>query len=599
MKNSLFTLNDFYKFFVENNKSIIFNSEVDGYNLAVQVNGEATVFNKEDDDVNSEGLLYCDIKAFHDLSNANTSHIKTSTFKKRLKSMKDRPILADIVVVDEETQEKDFSGHTMKIDENSGEVVYIEQPVGHFVDPEDFKAEYDEEYDRHFAVGRCVIYETYSDACKILRRRKSVSCSVELIILSLSYDAKNKELVIDDFYVNGCTLLGKDVAPGMKGSQVSLSDFSESNNSLFSNKYSTTDISSKLIDTLEKINSKLDNLDNVSNFNIKDNPERKEEVMENKKVKNEIFEENIENAAEIEVAEIPAEDSDALTTTNIPKETSEKELFNTEVENFDEEKELIEKFEEITDDIVDDKTNNGESEQEESEGIIEDKIDIEVEEVNDYSIKSSIQMGQKEYNFSVSLNEKIYALSKLVNETYSEADNAYYSVEVFDKHVIMVDMWTGSAYRQNYKTRSDNFSLIGDRVPVYARYLTKDEEAELDKIQSNYSSIQERLAAYEYAEEHDKKEALLNSEDYSILSEDNNFKNLIKNMDNYSLEDLEKEADLALAKFVKITKTFSSNSNEKNRKKKVNKVTFSLNETPSSDDKPYGNLFEGIEKNNN
>ena len=111
--------------------------------------------------------------------------------------------MADIVDVDDGNGGtiKDFSGHTMYYDEEKEKNVYVEVPVGHVINPENIRIEYDQEFDRDFAMADCVIYEEYTDACDILRRRKKVDCSVELCIRELSYDSSTKELRIDDYYV--------------------------------------------------------------------------------------------------------------------------------------------------------------------------------------------------------------------------------------------------------------------------------------------------------------------------------------------------------------------------------------------------------------
>ena len=73
-----------------------FSADKSGYNIAVQTKA---VFEVKDD--LSEGLLYGDIKAFHDLSNRNKSHIKTDVLEEKMMSIKDRPIMADIVYTGE------------------------------------------------------------------------------------------------------------------------------------------------------------------------------------------------------------------------------------------------------------------------------------------------------------------------------------------------------------------------------------------------------------------------------------------------------------------------------------------------------------------
>lgn len=229
----LLTFDDLYDFYSQQNKSVTFDSSESEYNIVIQ---SFATFDITKDDL-SEGLLYGKIKAFHDLTNSNRSYIKTDVLKKNMLSIQDRPIMADIVDVKDENGNtiKDFNGHSMQLDKENDKIIYIEKPVGHFVNPENITLEYDEKYDRNFVVSDCVIYEEYTDACEILRRRQEVDCSVELVLRKFSWDSKKKVLIIEDFYVQGCTLLGAHVKPGMPGSKLTLKDFSEDNNSLFLN----------------------------------------------------------------------------------------------------------------------------------------------------------------------------------------------------------------------------------------------------------------------------------------------------------------------------------------------------------------------------
>ena len=88
--------------------------------------------------------------------------------------------------------------------------------------------------------------------------------------------------MLDDYYISGLTMLGSTVKPGMKGSNLTLKDFSSENNSLFSH----AEINGKLIDTLEKIN------DVLQSFNIKNSNGKEEVIVE----KNKDFEEEVKSS---------------------------------------------------------------------------------------------------------------------------------------------------------------------------------------------------------------------------------------------------------------------------------------------------------------
>ena len=167
------------------------------------------------------------------------------------------------------------------------------------------------------------------------------------------------------------------------------------------------------------------------------------------------------------------------------------------------------------------------------------------------------QNGKKNFaingkNFEVSLSEIQESIWNLVNETYSENDNEYYSVEVYEgsKTVVMVGLFYGRAYRQSYKVRGGVYSLVGDRVYVKKTYVTADEEAELDKIRSNYAAVSEKLAKYESEPE---KMEILDSEDYANISGQKDFEELRKQENHFdlSVEEVKNRADTMLLEYAK------------------------------------------------
>lgn len=200
--------------------------------------------------------------------------------------------------------------------------------------------------------------------------------------------------------------------------------------------------------------------------------------------------------------------------------------------------------------------------------------------------QSSVVIGEHTYNFAASLDEIIYSLETLVNSTYSEADNAYYAVKVYDKYVVMVDYWTGKAYKQTYKVRNGSYSLTGDRVEVYARYLTKEEEQALDDMRSNYATMESKLNHYIQEEEKSLKEDLLKSDDYKLIREDDKFISLKDSINDYSLEELKSECDKLLLEFVKSGSTFASTNSQTDKRNKVN-----IGAKKEKSYSPYGTLF--------
>ena len=581
MRKQILTINDLYTFLVNGSQNLKFESEKLGYEISVSSQGCFEVQDFRDD----EGLCYCTVKAFHDLSNANKSFIDTDVFKERVTTMTNRPIMADIVDTDEKDDNgisiKDFSGHTMFYDDEQDKMVYTEIPVGHIINPENIRVEYDSEYDRNFAIADCVIYEEYTDTCNILRRRKKVDCSVELCIRSLSYDALSKELKLDDYYVQGITLLGETYAPGMRGSNVTLADFSTKNNSAYFNNDLINEITTAVLERLS---------DNTVEFST-DNKNKEVKVALKKKDKN--FETEVNATEGVVATETPEvnetfeneEDSDVKTNESVD---SDEDV--TEKVDADDTSDTEGNKEDFGDDDQEDGSDE-ETEPTQSVSAIEDEDSTGTKVENSLSYTVTIDGVSK--TFAVSLADKINAVTTLVNDTYSEADNTWYYCDVYEddgKYCVMHDFWDDRHFKQEYSVKKDVYSLKGDRVQVYTQYLTQDEISKLDKMKADYSAIESELNTYKSKELHSQREAILSSDDYSVMKDFAEFNELKSHMDEYSVEDLSKEADLLYAKFMKSKHgTFSSNNNQGNKM-----VFMNVSEPETEKRQPYGGLFKNF-----
>lgn len=545
MNKKLLTLEDLYNFYSLKKKSMKFSSEKSGYNIVVQTNA---VF--EIDENLSEGLLYGHIKAFHDLDNRNKSYIETDVLKEKMMSVKDRPIMADIVETEKKDENgipiKDFSGHTMYYDEDLKKMVYKEIPVGHFVNPDSIKLEYDEKLERNFVCSDVVIYEEYTDACEILRRRKTVDCSVELSIREMHWDNSNHILHLDDFYVQGCTLLGEQIAPGMQGSKLTLKDFSEENNSIFSS--ISDDKRSKLIETLDNLNNTLLNL---SNFNINHDETINIATLEkggnDKKMFEELLSKYNKNIEEI--------DFDYKNMTDSELEEKFSELFGKcgddnkkkKCEEDDEEEDNTPEVE--TPENSDDQDNDESTE--ENEACKKRKCEEEL-------------VGNISRTYQLSHDDIRCSLYKLL-EAYEEVNNDFYWIlEVFDSYFVYQGCM-GDLHGQKYSVNDENVAFEGEPYKLFAEYLTESEKAELDSMRSSYSSISEKLAKYVEAEELADKMTVFSDKAYENYLETEEFKNLMKEetLKKFTKDELSEKADAALGKVVKTTKTFTLNKEEK------------------------------------
>ena len=539
MNKTLLTLENLYDFYNQRKRSVTFDSDKTGYNLTVQTHG---LFEVKDE--LSEGLLYGTIKAFHDLGNRNKSYIETDILKEKMFSIKDRPIMADIIET-EETDEngnpiKDFSGHTMRYDEKLDKMIYKELPVGHCVNPDSIRIEYDKEHDRNFVYSDVVIYEEYTDACDILRRRQTVDCSVELTIKQMHWNAIEKVLYLDDFYVQGITLLGKHVMPGMAGSKLSLKDFSQSNNSIFSD---MSDVEySQLINSLDKLNETL------SRLNMNQNNDEDFKKGGNREVNMNKFDELLAKYSK-SVEDITF-DCEGL---------SDEEL----------EMKFAEMFEEKPAEGKQATTSDGNAEEPDGTEPEEPK-DPEKEE----TFSKTFTLSHED------LRTSLYRLLAPLEETLNDY---YWIVQTFDDYFIYQSC-NDNFYSQKFTVKDDVVTFDGERIEVFAEFVTADEKAELENMRANYSSISEKLEKYETAEMLADKKTVFSDEAYASYLDTDEFKALMseENLKKFSKDELIEKADAALGRLVKTSKTFSYQEPEQTEKPILATIAFGAHEPSNS-----------------
>lgn len=542
----LLTVDQLYQFCLKN-KFYHFSSKDSGYQLCVQIPAK---FEKEASD---DSLLFVKIKVFHTGKNRNKSNVTVDAAKKAMKNMAYKPILANFTDVN---GEKDFTSHDGYIDED-GNWKYLERQIGCFTTDKPYMEQDPNNEDRQYVYAYGAIPREYTDAADIIERKNGTKVSVELAVNEMSFDAENKELILEDVTVMGCTCLGVDedgnpVGEGMEGSRLDIEDFS-AKNSICMNIDSTD-----LVKTLERLNATL------SSFNIDSKSE--------KGVKNEMsFMETLMEKYGVTLEDI---DFDFETMNDEELEKAFAEKFETS-----EEISVEENAEEFGDDDEDE--DGGDDPADEPDTDEDDYTGDDEVTPKKYSIEMSDGTVRE---FALSLQDKISALDTLVNETYSETDNDYYYTLVYDKDVVMVSYWTGTAYRQAYKERKGVYSLQGDRIPVHALYVTDDEEAELDRIRSNYSVIETELSEYKYAEEKANKDALMKSEEYSSIANTKEFGEI--KVDELSFEELKGELDSILLNYAKAGKlSFAEKKTEK--KLSIKPLPFNAKKKKGR----YGSLF--------
>ena len=566
-KKRLLYIEDLYDFYSNKYKrSTKFSAEKTGEPLVVQVHGR---INFDESDKNKDGLLPVHLQSCHTDLNVNGSNIESSVMEAALPSFSNRPILGYIhkVTTDENPEGQwEFYSHNMHEDEN-GDVVYDEYPIG--IIPESCNAQlvYDEEKKKTYCEVDGYIFEEYSKAAEILQREEECSVSVELSIRELSYDAKQKFLNIEDFWFSGVTILGKtpqgnEVKPGMTGSNIKLADFSSKNNSLFE------DYESKMVE----LQARIENLETAC-FNKEQNSSVRtlskeggnkesmtkfEELLAkyNKTVEDVTFDysELSDEELEAKFAEVFGEDN------------------NTDGEN-------------SGDDTANEPSNDNEGD---GENTTEPEGTTDVD--NEGEVQNFENMTK---TFEISHDDIRYALYNLLS-SYEDADNEwYYITGVYDSYFVYESWDGGKIYGQKYTKDNDNVSFDGERYNLHKEYLTDSEYTEIQDMRSNYSSVVEELNTYKSAEVFADKMTVFDDEAYSEYLDTDEFKALMSedSVNKYSKEELSEKADATLGKLVKKNKTFSF-AGETPQKKHVSRVAFNAEKETEDTYKPYGDLFD-------
>ncbi len=556
MNKRLLTLDDLCEYYSHRKKSMKFNSEESGEPIVVQVAG---ILRFEDSSDLTTGLTPVRLQACHTERNLNRSSISYETMRdKLLPTFKNRPILGYIHDVDGVPQ---FYGHNAH--EEDGEIVYDEIAVGNIPETNNAELVYDEENDRYNVMIDGYLYDEYTKATEIVKREEECPCSVEISIKSMSFDAKEHTLVIEDGYFSGVAILGYDengnkVKPGMAGSNVKLKDFSMSNNSIL-NELSNSE-HSKLIETLDNLNKTLSSL----NISSKTNPTiEKYEKGGNEKTDMTKFDELLKKYNKtveditFEYEGLSDEELEEVFYTTFDESESTSDPILTQSENHDD-----------TDDNTDDETDDS----------ITDNPDDDTDGTSDDEDKDTYS---KTFELShEDVRSALYQLLAPIEETLNEY---YWIMSVYDDYFIY-ESCCGNYYKQAYAKENDVIAFNGERQEVFAEFVTADEKAELEDMRANYSSISEKLARYEEAEEIADKMTVFDDQAYSKYLETDEFKKLmnVENVKKFTKDELVEKADAALGKVVKTTKTFSMNAEESHKESKPSFFAFARTEHESS-----------------
>lgn len=559
----IMTIFDLVKFCEEQNFTE-FDSNKCGYQLCVSIPATFEMAEGDKDD----SMLFANIRVFHTKLNRNGSNVTKDAMKNSLSSFAYKPILCNFVTSDENEDELDFSGHDMEIDED-GNVVYLEKQVG-CITADEPVMKLDKDTGRYYAYAKCAIPREYTPAADIIERRNGTDVSAELYVNKMSYDAKKKELLLEDIELAAVTLLGASHTPGMEKACLQIEDFAVKDNISFEQ-------NDKLIETLNALNRTLEEL----TINNAEGKEEKPMDMFNELLKK--YEVTIEDI-QFEYEGLSDEELEAA----FKEAFADDDPDGTDGGETDSEPDDDSEASNDSDPETD--SNDGNDNNEEDVVVIDDDLPPR-RQTNEIQFSAVVNGEIKE--FSISLIEKLNALRDLVNNTYSEADDTWYDVDAYDedKYVIMHDYWRNKHYRQDYTVRNDVYSLKGDRVEVFAQFLTQDEINSLAKMKSNYEQICKDLAQYQ-------KKELVNSKEYSAIAEKEDFIAVVDEINNgmneMSFEELKTNLDNMLLNFAKNGElnigAIEENKPENKKFARVGLIPSGAKGNPKKS--RYGNIFK-------
>ena len=557
MARKFYTLDDLYNFCKEN-RFESFSADKQGAPLIVQSFGTFSA-----DDKNSDGLMSVKLKSCHTGKNRNKSGITDDNMNKYKYTFKGRPILGAIYKTD--TGEYEFRAHDMKVIDDGEDIEYIEQPIGVISQTEEPYLEYDAEEDKNYLMVSGTIFSDYSRAAEILERRRTCKCSVEIAVEELSYNCDEDYLSIDKFRFSGVTILGyeqdgvTEIQEGMKGSKITIDDFSEKKNSMFS-----ADCQDKLIEILEKLNITLESFNNKNQ-----NSEKGGEKVMNK------FEELLAKYGK-------TADEVTFEYENLSDEELEvafKEAFE-EIE--DEPETIVEEtvVEEVVEEIV-----NEEPIEELAEEPTEETTEVVVEE----SVKEVVEPEENfVLKYELSHDDIRTALYSLL--TVESGDDYYYTwiLEVFDDKFIYQDYMENKFYRRGYSKDGENVALDENKVEVFNEWLSQAEKDALDALKKDYELLKAFKQSYDEMLDRNHKTEVLNKAEYECLADNAEFKQLRTDMDKFSVEEISTKADLIFAAHMKTKMEFTAKDEGK---KKPTVLGFNMDTKKDKKKKAYGNLF--------
>lgn len=181
------------------------------------------------DDFDSDKFIKMRLRVCHDGTNPNGSHFEIADMNSAEKSLKNIPILANVIF--DENGQPQFGGHDISIEKDKirdGEykTIYKEVPIG--VIPETNNYCIEEFEGRNYVFVDGYVWRGYSNYAEdIIERDKNIKLSMEISVDEFSYNAKDKVYNITGYKYAGITFLNNDFGTGMKKALATTETFSD------------------------------------------------------------------------------------------------------------------------------------------------------------------------------------------------------------------------------------------------------------------------------------------------------------------------------------------------------------------------------------
>lgn len=199
-------------------------------------------------------------------------------------------------------------------------------------------------------------------------------------------------------------------------------------------------------------------------------------------------------------------------------------------------------------------------------------------------------------SFELSHEDVRCGLYALLAQKEAETNDWYYIQAVYDDYFVYSSETERKLFKQEFTKENDNIAFNGDPVEVYMSILTAEEKSAIEALRANYSAMETELGELKAYKENVEKNTVL-SEKNGILDKwtenlkgDAKFEALKDSLDNYSVEELERECKCIFAD-AKANFTFAA------KPKDDSVVRIAVTDEKSVPASPYGDLFEKYGRN--